>query len=170
VSEFWPKAVTEVGIELLKVASVAAATSLALSVGRLVHVFEAVGDRRRALHGRWRGSFVQNMPGGRGEASLVLDIKAGLRIITGDVAYDGSAEIGGTVHQMQGAFTVRGGFIHDRFLKLDYRQKDRDVVQFGSVVLDLHPDGRTLTGKGVGFGSKTRMIVAVEISLEKDPI
>lgn len=122
-------------------------------------------DRRAALGGRWRGVLeqtpVENSPVSVRDVEMLLE--AGRRSISGTGSFTGTYE--GTEIIVQLAFT--GGFFHDRFLKLDYRNIVVGSVQFGTAVLELDTDGKTLAGAYVGFGSMSRAIVQGKLRLRK---
>jgi hypothetical protein len=63
-------------------------------------------------------------------------------------------------------FTMTGGFRHDRFLKLEYKNKKHFKIQFGSILFDFDEDGETLTGQYVGFGHKSKKVVHGTIVLD----
>lgn len=64
-------------------------------------------------------------------------------------------------------FRLRGGFLHDRFLRLEYENRDNAAIQFGSVVAELSADGKTISGGYIGFGAQSQRIVTGTIALTK---
>jgi hypothetical protein len=56
--------------------------------------------------------------------------------------------------------TIRGTFVYDRFLKMEYEMGDQPgFIQFGFAILELSPDGQTLNGHFVGFAAISRNMV-----------
>ena len=65
-------------------------------------------------------------------------------------------------------FLAKGGFVHDRFLRMNYHRTDEPRVQFGSMILELDDHSKRLVGKLVGYGPYSKGIVEADISLEKN--
>jgi hypothetical protein len=120
---------------------------------------------RRALAGKWRGTLEQYDDGARDVQVLVVEMDLSVR----------RKRVSGTGHfvaTFKGSEVVvnlvfEGGFMHERFLKLEYRNDDVAAMQFGTAVLDLMPDGRELVGSYVGFGSLNRRIVTGKLIFTK---
>ncbi|MGH2479620.1 MAG: hypothetical protein ACRDHW_08200, partial [Ktedonobacteraceae bacterium] len=83
----------------------------------------------------------------------------------------GEGEVRLVYHQrtMTEPLTFFGGFVHDRFLKLEYKmQAQPGSVQFGFTLLELSPDGQTLSGPFLGYGALiTRGMVSGTLQLHK---
>jgi len=60
-----------------------------------------------------------------------------------------------------------GGFFHDRFLKLDYKNADNTAVQFGAIITELSSEGRTLRGYYVGYGAISERPVCGTLEVQK---
>jgi hypothetical protein len=58
-------------------------------------------------------------------------------------------------------------FIHDPFIKIDYRNRSDTVLQFGSCVFQLNAEGTGLVGRLVGYGSITNQIVSGEMEFAR---
>jgi hypothetical protein len=52
---------------------------------------------------------------------------------------------------------VSGSFRENRFGQLNYKSKDETAMHFGSILLELRGDGRTLEGKWMGYSSTQRL-------------
>lgn len=116
-------------------------------------------SRREALAGKWRGRLDQAPISGdleveldvaskrvHGKAHLTLDFEGKERFIT---------------------LSLTGGFLHDQFLKLDYKNTNPGTIQFGSIILELAAEPRTMEGEYAGYGSLNRRIVSGKIMLTK---
>lgn len=117
-------------------------------------------DRKKALTGHWRGKSVQ--------PSMTSDMDVRLEVARKKVK--GLAELRFQFDGQERRVSLKldGGFLHDRFLKLDYAKKESDgAIQFGALVVELSEDARSLRGKYAGYGSMTRDIVSGTIELEK---
>ncbi len=122
-------------------------------------------ERLTALAGRWQGSGRQE-PGLNGVA---LDYKISAELIVEPTAVKGAGclRLQFEGKEIEEQFDVMGGFIHDRFLKLDYRIKDMGAIQFGSMILEFTADGDNLIGKFLGFGASTQTLVTGSLHLNK---
>ena len=123
------------------------------------------GDRRKALRGRWRGTLKQldSEVTGVEAHTLEMSFLPRWRTVTGTAFF--IATMHGTDITVD--LSVRGGFLHGRFLKIDYSHSDEAHMQFGSAVLGLSDDGKALSGRYVGYGSLTKQIVTGLITLSK---
>ncbi|MGZ8944315.1 MAG: hypothetical protein ACXW1W_02705 [Methylococcaceae bacterium] len=114
-------------------------------------------DRRDKLNAVWKGELKQascsNTP-------VRISLKADEKNITGEMECDYD-DLG------KQTFDVSGSFHEDRFLKLDYANKDKGAVHFGTFLFELHPFGSTLTGECVGYGVKTGGIVTANLILNR---
>jgi hypothetical protein len=126
----------------------------------------AIGSARRdTLEGTWKGELHQAVDiDGVSETNAVeFNLRVRLRTVYGD----------GRLHYVvnqecrESFFALRGGFMFDQFLKLDYSNKKGFVVQFGTIVLKLHSDGTRLEGKLVGYGSVTDRVIAADLELSR---
>jgi hypothetical protein len=121
--------------------------------------------RRKALDGKWQGTFHQEV----GPDGKPLDADYSLQLVTSrkTVKGEGSShfELGGKKYEPK--FFVAGGLIHERFLRFTYDNVDATCLQFGSMVLELLPDGRTLRGRFVAFGQLSQRLIYGSIELTK---
>lgn len=122
--------------------------------------------RRAALTGRWQGMllqevFVETTPT---EGKLALELRCGWRTVKGtgvlQTTLDGEERLN--------RFYLRGGFLFDRFLRMEYKNEKGHVVQFGSVVLELSPEGNELNGRYAGYGVISVDNVSGTVKLKKD--
>src|ERR1700744_2878350 len=101
--------------------------------------------KRYALNGVWRGNAIQNEdPLIAGPYSIELDLNSSAGKIMGKARVDDPNE--------SIILTVNGKFKEEGLLKLDYENKDKTVLQFGTFILKLSPGGKKLTGRFIGFG------------------
>lgn len=123
-------------------------------------------SRKIALDGSWNGKVFQaewlngqpiNYP-----FTITLDVSKKEIKGTGIVHFPMSKT---EIHSFN--ISLKGGFLHDRFLKLDYKNTNQAAMQFGSLILNLSSDGKKLTGRFLGYGSKTEKLVFGELKLEK---
>lgn len=122
-------------------------------------------SRRQALIGNWKGIGKQDEgPDGIPiEFPIDLDIAAGNRIVTGVFSTHLQTPQGSSI----GIFELNGGFLYDKYLRLNYTAKDTSRIHFGAFVLELGSKGRTLAGKLVGYGADSEKIVFGTIEAKK---
>ena len=121
--------------------------------------------RRKALDGNWQGSVHQEVGPDRNpiDAKLYYSITASRKVVRGEGTYLTRWQDRDRVLK----FTASGGFFHDRFLKIDYKNADDSAIQFGSAALELSADGKKLTGCYSGYGALSEHLVQGTIQLEK---
>ena len=121
--------------------------------------------RRKALNGNWQGSAYQEIgPDGNPlDAKLHYTLTASRKIVRGSGIYSLKLKD----KDQSRNFTASGGFLHDKFLKLDYKNTDDSAIQFGSAILELSADGKKLTGLYLGYGATSERLIHGTIELEK---
>jgi hypothetical protein len=122
--------------------------------------------RRKALDGKWVGTLHQEVgPDGR-----PLDADYTLRLSTSRKAVKGEGnshfQLGDKKYESK--FHVVGGFLHDRFLRFTYDNVDETTLQFGAMMLELDPNGRSLTGRFVAYGFLSKRLIYGTIELTKE--
>ncbi len=120
--------------------------------------FKDPGSRRRTLVGKWKGTFTQVLDSKLVTTPIEINLTAAKKII------EGEGEFKSPVTEELRKFKVIGGFLEMPFAKLEYSNSDDLSLQFGTIILMLSPDGRTLDGRFVGFGSTTKQIVVGEVT------
>lgn len=120
--------------------------------------------RRAAISGKWTGTTSQywnnisNFP-------VIATIKANRKIITGQFRIQYPNERDKPNNESE--FKFRGGFLYDRFFQLNYISKEKNRIQFGSMILELSPSGEVLSGKYTGYGAFSKQIVSGDIELRR---
>lgn len=146
------------------VATVMAAVVGAIATVLLTHwinnrkSFPVNKDRLNALKGIWRGAVVQDTEREElKEYSIQLNLDVKGRTITGKGIVDGKDTQ--TVN-------VSGAFQYDSYIRINYKNYNKDIMQFGAIVLHLTPDCK-LEGNFVGFGYHSRKIIKGTVNLDK---
>lgn len=127
--------------------------------------YESDGDRVNALLGIWTGSYNQPL-GPNNEPIVDASIQVNITSTNGTLQGVGRLELPGPDHTHLN-IKLRGGFLHNRFLRLDYENVDKDAIQFGALIAELSEDGHAIVGTYAGFGAQTRMIVHGTLRLTK---
>jgi hypothetical protein len=122
-------------------------------------------ERARALIGTWAGDVLQDHgPDGAplpGKANFKFSIVG--KKIQGYRIY--RASYGG--EEFTSTFVSSGGFLHDRFIRFNYNSEVSGVVQFGSIILEMSNDTKSLEGRFLGFGVVTNGLVFGTLRMKK---
>ena len=110
-------------------------------------------ERRRIISGTWKGTFEQTLNEKLVKLEIIMELKA-----TSRGAITGKAKSSYKNDSFQVA--IKGGFYSDDFLKMEYENVDRSVVQFGSFVFRLASNPKIMKGYFVGYGHISEMIIS----------
>jgi hypothetical protein len=109
-------------------------------------------NRQAIMTGTWKGELHQES-GSLSTSPVTVTLIAKRRVIRGSIRVqdpnNGEAE-----------YKATGGFLYGRFIRLNYDTTDHRRVQFGSIVMELSPDGNKLSGKYTGYGAFSQSIVS----------
>lgn len=120
------------------------------------HLFQAIPpDRIAAIEARWKGTAEQEFRGHLVNYPAELQLEVHGRVVRGRLHVD----LKDRGEEFTPTFELSGGFLHDRFLRLEYASDTKASVHFGAMILELSPDARTLTGRFVAFGAYSQQIV-----------
>lgn len=122
---------------------------------------QKISGRRKSIVGNWRGNIKQSLKG----APVTIDIEMGFT--AGNKIIEGNCRFLSPLDNRTTNLKFTGGFYHERFIKFDYKNEDEGVIQFGSSIIDLSADGRTMTGSYVGYGAGTNEIVTGNVILNR---
>ena len=117
-------------------------------------------ERKKSLIGYWKGKVTQ--PGiGEYEIDMSISITKHKVLAVAKIQHiqDGNSQII--------PLTLEGGFLYEKFLKMDYKNDDKANIQFGSITLDVSPNSKRMKGKFSGYGSISESVVGGDIFLEK---
>ncbi len=137
-------------------------TFYALSLGNTDNIFnrfseDIPSDRRDALIRTWNGTLKQKA---REDTKVEINLKIEGKKILGEMVCI-YTDIG------EQKFDVSGLFHSGRFLRLDYANKDKSKVHFGTCYFELAADAKELEGSCVGFGVVAGEIVTANIMLRR---
>lgn len=121
-------------------------------------------DRRSSINGEWTGTTYQDINKlGAVESSVTAKLSAKNRQIRGELTVDpGIPDI-----PLRDVYELTGGFLYNRFLRIEYQTTTSNAVEFGSFVVELSADGRRLEGMFVGYGAFSEQIVFGRVVLNK---
>jgi hypothetical protein len=121
-------------------------------------------SRRDGLIGKWEGVVHQDGEPGQKPLDFPLNVtieKVGRKVVKGTSHFSLIVEN----EAPRGAdLSLYGGFIPDRFLTLNYMNKEK-AQQFGYLILELSPDGNQLEGRFVGYGPRAKKLVHGTVEL-----
>ena len=131
------------------------------------HFKKISNNRISAISGKWEGKSYQICENGdQYKLFTSANFTISKKIIRGQIYIVGELNNG---TKKDTTFNVKGGFLHDEFLKIDYQSTDKCTVHFGAMILKLHPDAVTITGKFSGYGAYTQDLISGTIKLKKLP-
>lgn len=123
--------------------------------------YEKVDSRiRDVVYGKWKGYFEQTLEGSPQTILLEMELKVSSSgNITGKAKFPFKSE----TYEVN----IKGGFYSQRFLKMDYENSDKAILQFGAFIFRLSDSAKKLTGYFVGHGHLTGNIIGGNATLEK---
>jgi hypothetical protein len=125
--------------------------------------FPNSGSRISALNGRWKGNNIQAFNGevSKIPLSMLLNIKQSK--VSGEIEI-----LLPDIKDSDRKFNASGNFYADRYLQLQYLNKNGKLYSFGDYLLELSANGSELSGKFIGFGAESNKIIAGEIFYKKE--
>lgn len=120
--------------------------------------------RQAIISGQWKGTLNQ-VDGRSGVAPITVNFVAKRKKIYGSTITQWPGGTDRAAYDTE--YTFEGGFLYERYLRVDYVSKKRHRIQFGVIVLELSPTGETLSGKFVGYGAFSEDIISGYIELER---
>lgn len=118
-------------------------------------------DRAEKLDGVWSGDFNQLINGQTQIVKLTLNLNIKGKQVVGTLSFLSP------IDKAQQSFDITGGFLFDRFARLDYDSKDKGQEYFGSIVVELDSMATQMVGSFVAYGAYTKRIVTGTIKLKK---
>lgn len=126
-----------------------------------------VSDRQLAMRGAWTGTARQEVgPGGRAfdaEVRMMFDVERDA--VSGRFEYRFTHPL--TDKPIVLEFGLKGSFLYERFVRLEYANIHRKYIQFGSVIFELDPSAEKMHGRFLGYGVETKNMVYGSMSMEK---
>ena len=113
------------------------------------------------LKGRWIGKIVQKVNGKVETLPIEFVFKTRGKTVSGD----GTLNYQGTFIQL----LVEGHSPVQRYMSLNYKNKDSIKMQFGSIAARVDASGSMFKGKFVGYGHINDALVEGDIELTKQP-
>ena len=117
-------------------------------------------NRLEGVAGTWEGKFYRPSDDENGEPSLItftanLGIKR--KRITGGCRYEGSDT----------RLIVSGWPLDNSSMRIDYRDKNPQVIRHGCTIIKLGPRARTLEGHFVGYSPELGRVITGQVLLKK---
>ena len=115
---------------------------------------------RDAVYGNWKGHYKQTLNGNMLSINLSMDLKVSS---TGVITGKAKVPYGDETFELD----IKGGFYSERFLKMDYENQNKSVLQFGAFIFKLSDNSKRLAGNFVGSGHVSGDIIGGNAILEK---
>lgn len=125
--------------------------------------FNKIGSEiRDAVYGKWTGQIHQALNGDKRIFETQLELKvSSAGVITG------KAEVPHPNKNGVYYLSLDGGFYSERFLKINYENSNKAILQFGTFVFMLSPNADKLTGHFVGYGNISEAVIAGSAQFKK---
>lgn len=113
----------------------------------------------------WKGMAIQefNDQNDKIEIPFEMEFRRRFNKVYGNAKYDAPEGI----EAMPGNMNIKGGFLKDKFLKLDFRNKKPEIEQFGVFIFEMNSYGKTLNGRYCGYGPSQEKVIHGKIELKK---
>lgn len=121
-------------------------------------------QRRDAVRGLWVGTIQQNYLGEQKSYPGELDLEVKGKNLTGTLRIPPPPPCDMT---QRISFTVKGGFLFERFARIEYNSTSKGSVYFGSMIVELNPEGTKFNGYWVAFGAFSKEVICGSINLDK---
>jgi hypothetical protein len=109
--------------------------------------------RRKEVKGNWSGTFDQHLDGVLQTFELDLELKVS---IFGSISGIAKLTYNGKLLRMK----VNGGFYLRDFLKMNYRNANKAITQFGAFIFRLSDGCDKLEGHFVGYGHLSKKVIS----------
>ncbi|MGB4847027.1 MAG: hypothetical protein WBP41_03865 [Saprospiraceae bacterium] len=118
--------------------------------------------RKKALKGNWFGKFKQHnlINGSELSGDMKLTLNSKRKLITGDI------DLFQQYFNKHDFLIVKGGMRNERYLILQYRNLNDNIIQFGFMFLEFSSNCKRLSGKIVGYGPESEKIVSADVQFE----
>lgn len=117
-------------------------------------------DVRTAVAGKWKGQLRQTL----NSNTLLIEFQFDLKVSSlgaiegeGSIAHDKELYL----------FTVHGDYKSNRFIKLDYANKNKSIQQFGTFILEVSDNCKELDGQLAGYGPISGKVISANIHMTK---
>jgi|ERR1043165_130464 hypothetical protein len=121
-----------------------------------IKINEAIRD---AVTGKWKGILSQLVEGTIENLEVELNLKVNGAAISG---------VGMALRNGRSIYVTLSGEFHSlRYLRIDYENRDKAILQFGTFIFQLSGDALALSGHLVGKGHLTERIINASVQLTK---
>jgi Predicted nucleotide-binding protein containing TIR-like domain len=130
------------------------------------HAISHLPGRAAALVGHWSGEMRQAYARDETVETFMAEATFGFSIglVRGVFRIEGN--IAPKVHHLK--TNLRGSFLYESFLRLDYRYDDQSAaISFGTAMLHLNARGTKLNGHYFGYGDYSERLVSGTVTLDK---
>jgi hypothetical protein len=126
----------------------------------LIRLFSPLGrDLQTALNGAWSGTAIEHSGAGFNQPrtyEVTWNFKAKRFTLNASSTLRFKNEAGVVIEE---TFSLKGRYLYGRFVQLEYSNKNRATVNFGTEVLEVPENNRELKGSFVGFSADRAGII-----------
>ena len=128
----------------------------------------ALGERqlKELLVGKWFGNAVEATP--TGVSGRTYAVEWDFRLAGGELVCDSPASYIENGRHERDEYHLTCKIMYGRFVLVEYYNRDRNQINFGTEMLQIHDSGVEFCGNFVGYSSYTGGIISGEISGYRD--
>lgn len=157
----------EIILEILTpIGAIAGLIAAVIRLHAEIPLTRSVSSRVDALDGRWDGSILQpDHPAGIVTSSFSMTLKRRGRHLTGSIHLVAVLPARGDRPATDIAIDLiaRGGFVRESVIRIEYANRDRSVLQFGTIYFELAPTANEMTGRLAGYGQYAGSVIHGEV-------
>ena len=123
-------------------------------------------DLKKTLQHTWTGSFRQKSGLNSRKplhGRIAMHLKCSKRLVRGSATFSTAIQDKETASDIH----VLGGIRHGQFLHIEYLNVDPSKVHFGTILLVLSANRKTMEGRFLGYGYYSGKIVEGSVTLER---
>lgn len=118
----------------------------------------SISKREEVIDNIWQGYSTQLYNNKIDTVSLMMDLDIDGKKIKGTIKIEHEL-----LKEDEKYCEAEGGFYDYDILILNYRNKNQNIIQFGTYYLKLSSDANQLKGKFIGYGQKSEKIITGDI-------
>jgi hypothetical protein len=122
-------------------------------------------DRRNALEGYWTGHAEKHYS--EAGTPTVYELEGDFQVSGKRVSGDATSSVQIEGKKVAQPLMLSGGFLDNKYLKMDYLSRQKEILEFGCFIVELDSEGKVLEGRFVGYGRRTKGIISGTIKLKK---
>ncbi len=122
---------------------------------------EYIRIKGRSIVGKWKGEVTQEYGSSEVSYKVTIELKKKGKKLLGTCRVE-PHEI---LEKKSYNLVLNGALFTNEIFKIDYKNKDSNVKQFGTFLMKLLPEGDKIIGRFVGFGVRQEKLISGRIDL-----